>query len=334
MGIVDVQLNPGEGQGTRATRDASGESDASAWTSLTSDDPLVFARGWLAVTGRSFPPIRQGTLFLRGADPAAAMEALAVWAAPGRPVDLERLKVLGTDALTAASEQRAPALAADGETATAAVPVLINGSIAAMALVEAVLEGPTGGRRLMRHLQWSSAWIEAFLHRQDQHSGRDGLQQASFIVEAIESVATSERYLDAARALAGLLANRFACGRVAVGVRRGLKSRLSALSENAEFEGRTEAARAFEAAMDEAIDQETVLVSPSGEAGIRLVAHAQDGLRRALGVDHVLTVPIFTGKGAFGALVLGRDGAPFTQRDVDLLDAISRVCRRRALGPA
>ncbi len=323
MGIVDVQLNPGEGQGTRATRDASGENDASAWTSLTSDDPLVFARGWLAVTGRSFPPIRQGTLFLRGADPAAAMEALAVWAAPGRPVDLERLKVLGTDALTAASEQRAPALAADGETATAAVPVLINGSIAAMALVEAVLEGPTGGRRLMRHLQWSSAWIEAFLHRQDQYAGRDGLQQASFIVEAIESVATSERYLDAARALAGLLANRFACGRVAVGVRRGLKSRLSALSENAEFEGRTETARAFEAAMDEAIDQETVLVSPSGEAGIRLVAHAQDGLRRALGVDHVLTVPIFTGKGAFGALVLGRDGAPFTQRDVDLLDAIA-----------
>ncbi len=141
MGIVDVQLNPAEGKAMRAGRDASGESDASAWAALASDDPLVFARGWLAVTGRSFPPIRQGTLFLRGPDPSAAMEALAVWAAPGLPVDLERLKQHGTGALTAASEQRAPALAADGEVATAAVPVLIDGAIAAMALVEATLEG-------------------------------------------------------------------------------------------------------------------------------------------------------------------------------------------------
>ncbi len=90
-----------------------------------------------------------------------------------------------------------------------------------MALVEAALDGPTAGRRLMRHLQWSSAWIEAFLYRADQRSGRDGLRQASLVVEAIESVATSERYVDAARALSGLLSNRFTCGRVAIGVSAG-----------------------------------------------------------------------------------------------------------------
>lgn len=324
MGIVDVNLKPSGGAASRGARDASHESDASAWAALASDDPHVFARGWLAVTGRSFPPIRQGALFLPAPDDASGgLEVSAVWAATGLPVDLDRLKQLGTGTLEAASAQRAPALAAEGEAATAAVPIVIDGKISAMALVEAALDGPAAGRRLMRHLQWSSAWVEAFLYRSEQRSGRDGLRQASLVVEAIESVATSEHYVDAARALSGLLANRFSCGRVAIGVRRGLKSKLSALSESAEFEGRTEAARAFEAAMDEAIDQETVLVAPAGEAGIRLVAYAQEGLRTALSVDHVLTVPIFSAKGAFGAIVLARDTVPFSQNDVDLLDAIA-----------
>ncbi len=46
-------------------------------------------------------------------------------------------------------------------------------------------------------------------------------------------------------------------------------------------------------------------------------------LRAALGVDHVLTVPVFSAKGAFGAIVLARNDVAFSQGDVDLLDAIA-----------
>ena len=302
-------------------RSSTGEGDASAWAALTADDPAVFARGWLAITARSFPAVVQGMLFV--ARPGVAeMEALSVWSVPGRPFDLDRMKSGGSEALATAGERRTPALADFDGATFAAQPVVIDGAVAAMALLEARLDGPVAGRRLTRHLQWSAAWIEALLRRNAGRADDRGIEAAALVVEAIETVSTGETFADGVRALAGLVAGRFACGRVALGVRKDLSSRVVAFSQSADFESRSEVSRAFEAAMDEAIDQETALAAPAEIGGGGLVAHAQIALHRALHVDCVLTLPIFTRDGAFGAMVLARSGAPFTQADVDLLDAL------------
>ncbi len=75
--------------------------------------------------------------------------------------------------------------------------------------------------------------------------------------------------------------------------------------------------------MDEAIDQETVLVAPAGEAGITSCRPRAGGPSQCAGCRSCADRPHLFRQGAFGAIVLARDDGPFTQNDVDLLDAIA-----------
>jgi hypothetical protein len=138
----------------------------------------------------------------------------------------------------------------------------------------------------------------------------------------MDALAAEASGLDAARILANRLAHHMNCDSVAIGRYKNKNSRLMAVSQSATIDRRSTISRAIEAAQDEAIDQETVLVAPRSDPTSFAVIGAHERLSRSLQGAQLLTVPLFSNDGAIGAVTLRRNGEPFTQDEVDLADAV------------
>ena len=119
------------------------------------------------------------------------------------------------------------------------------------------------------------------------------------------------------------LAAHFSCQRVSLGLRAGKHTEVQVLSHSAHFEHRSNLIRNIALAMDEAVDQDRVIViSPQGEATSAItLAHKE--LAGQVGNVSICTVP-FTDKGeVIGALSLERDsGMPFDTASVRQIEQI------------
>jgi hypothetical protein len=87
------------------------------------------------------------------------------------------------------------------------------------------------------------------------------------------------------------------------------------------FDRKSQLSKAFEAAGDEAVDQAMALVAP-GANNSSVVLAAQMSLSKSLGNANVLTVPLVVRGDITGSIMLARDKRPFTQEDIDLIDAL------------
>jgi len=90
-------------------------------------------------------------------------------------------------------------------------------------------------------------------------------------------------------------AHKLGCDRVSLGLQRGARLRLQALSNTADFSARLDLARALESAMDEAADQGEALALLNGRPDPELPATAvlreHQALLRGFGTGSVLSVP-------------------------------------------
>ncbi len=302
--------------------------DASLWNDLsTMQDSAAFGRAWLALACRPFEPMQRAALLIGPAD-RGPFKPVARWSRRPEPGETE-LFVASLDAvLAAAMERRQPALEGVGRSVGEAkdqvflgYPLVFSGRLHGVVLAEAAALDQTSARRLLRHLQWSSGWIEAFLRRSQEGDAESLAGRALLLVHAVEAVVGEERLADAARIFAGLVEQRFSCDQVVVGRRVRHHTQAVVVSQTAVFERRSRHAKLFAAAADEAVDQGTTLVAP-GSPDTPYVTRAQDALRAASGGTNVLTLPLIADGEPFGAISLLRAAKPFTQTEVDLIDAL------------
>ena len=123
------------------------------------------------------------------------------------------------------------------------------------------------------------------------------------ITHLLAATLEQERFTAAAAILATELATRLGCERVALGMREAQRTRLTALSHNAEVRSRQDLALALTAAMDEAIDQAAVLqFPPTANQIVPRIVLAQRDLQHQFHTGATCTVPLFAGKDAVGAL--------------------------------
>jgi hypothetical protein len=308
---------------TATSADTAG--DASLWTDLREPaSPQAFGRAWLSITARTFPAVRQGTLLLI-ASPGAPLEPVARWAAQ-QSDNAARLSESGANALaTAVKEQRA---AVEGQTSEAGlvyvgIPIVTDATVRAAVLVEAEVDSPVTTRRLLRHLQWASAWVEVYVRRGEIHQSSATTSRARTLVNIVNATLFETRFDDAARTLASMLARDFGCERVGIGLRRRLRTKLIAASQSAEIDARFDLAQLFEAAMDEAIDQQAILIAPAPREPSRFIAYANEALVERISDCNVMTVPLVWRGESFGALSMIRKGIPFGQTDLDLVDGVA-----------
>ncbi len=303
--------------------------DAAVWASLAETRDLArFGGAWLTLASRSFEAIRRSVL-LAGPPDAGPYRPIARWSRRPDRGDVETFVDQLGGVLAVAIERRRPALEELGPTEAGAAgglavgyPLLLLGQLQGVVLAESRALDGRDARRLVRHLQWSSGWYEAFLRRA-HHEGSASLgDKAETLVHAVEAVVSQPGLAGAGRVFAGFLERRFGCDQVVVtrSVRR--RSRLLAVSQTAVFERRSRSAKLFASAADEAIDQGTALVAPVADDH-PYVTLAQDALRRETAGAHILTVPLVTDGEAFGAVILTRADRAFGQDEVDLADALA-----------
>ncbi|WP_108258550.1 efflux RND transporter periplasmic adaptor subunit [Mangrovicoccus ximenensis] len=102
--------------------------------------------------------------------------------------------------------------------------------------------------------------------------------------------------------------------------------RIRAVSSAAGFGKRASLVREVGLAMDEAADQEAVILWPAPEDWEFRVSRAAGELAASHGVGSVLTIPMIAGSEITGALTFERRrDMPFTARDVEVCDAVAAI---------
>ena len=309
-------------------RASSTTDESAAWKNLGEAKTLeAFGQAWITLLCRAYVGLRRAALMLGRSD--VRLEPIAHWATDPTNDDVKAFVASMQPLIAVAIERRQPAI--DGvttdeheqvaERTLIGFPLIFDGDVQGIVLIEAAPQNTLAARRMIRHIEWSSGWVEAFLRRTRQQSSSSLGDKAAFLVQSVETVIAQRRNVDAARAFIGILTHRFGCSHGAVGESKSKHTRLVALSQTAVFDRKSQLSKAFEAAGDEAADQATALVAP-GEDNSTFVLAAQTALSKSLGNVNVLTVPLVARGDIVGSVTLAREASPFTQEEIDLIDAL------------
>jgi len=292
------------------------------WRILAQTESLQdFARAWVILVARSADGLRRCEMLIGPAEqgPFQSIARFPEGADGANDAFMEKSAAV----LRAAIERRRPAIETSGDAASRiGFPLVFSGLLHGAVLVEAGSDNAADLRRIVRHLQWSTAGIEAFLGRDAHRRNLGAADRAQYLIGAIDAIAAQTGGADAARALANSLARRLDCDNVGVGRFRRKKSRLIAASQNATVDRRNALSRTIEAAQDEAIDQLSALSAPQAGSASSLATAAHERLSRVLNAAHVLTVPLYSKDEAIGAVTLARSSRAFTSDEIDLIDAL------------
>jgi RND family efflux transporter MFP subunit len=122
------------------------------------------------------------------------------------------------------------------------------------------------------------------------------------------------------------LATRLGCDRVALGTLKGKRVKLAAVSHSAQFDERANLLRAVEGAMEEAVDQAEVVMSPPARENLPVVSHAHDVLLRESGAVSAVSFPLRSDDKVVGALTFERSaGYRFDAPTLELCEAVAAI---------
>ena len=327
-GVASIDRTASNASDVGAGESSASASEAAIWLDLaTAKDVESFGRAWLILACRPFDSLRRAALLL-GPPDVGPYNPVARWSRRPEPGEIEPFVAALDAVFTAALSRRKPALEGIGDAdgtgqgqVLIGYPLMFADRLHGVVLAEAGALDQAGARRLVRHLQWSSGWIDSFLGRHADERATGLVDKANLLIHAVEAVAGERRLTNAARVLAGLVEQRFRCVQVGVGRTVRRRTRLLAISQTAVFENRSRRAKLFASAADEAIDQGTALAVPGAEHAAFVTA-AQETLRRESAGAPILTIPLVAESEVFGALVLVRQDQPFSQTEIDFIDAL------------
>lgn len=302
--------------------------EQSLWRNLSAArGSEAIARAWVPIMYAMLDEVQVCAVFLT--DPEGGrLRTVASWPAS---------RIAGATLLTAAEtaiDQQSGVVRGTlpGETTRArelisiAAPITVDGVTLGAVGIEALPADRQALTEAMRRLQWGAAWIRDAL-RADQ-AGRSAARYAHAVsaLHVVAATAAETDFETAARAAVTDLAGRYACDRVSIGFRRFGHARIAAISHSAQFGRRMELVRQLGAAMDEAIDQRSVLIYPDFGTDAPLAAHRHEKLARAHGIGHILTCPLFARDHFVGAVLFERPAnQPFTQAEAEMLEAAVTV---------
>jgi multidrug resistance efflux pump len=291
----------------------------------------AFAQTWLALQCRLIPGAARGVVVLGDADDGPFTPA-AFWPDEGS-IGPE----LSAVAEMALSERRGmvqgdedgPQGAPGPNECAVAYPFIIDDSLYGVVALAIAPRPSRELRDVMRQLQWGVSWIEVLLRREQAGEAEDRLDRTTTALDLVAVSLGEHRFAAACNAAVTELATRLDCDQVAIGfVRRG-RTAVTALSHAAQFGRRMNLIRDVGAAMDEAVDQGSIVLYPPHAEQDYYISRAHGELARAHDAGSILTVP-FERRGRYlGAVTFERpSGRAFGQADIELCDCVSAV-----LGP-
>lgn len=196
---------------------------------------------------------------------------------------------------------------ATGAASSLALPVEGYDGAAGLLTIEVEIADRAALLRLLSLLALATGWTH--VARLDAHRHRGAADEASAVsaLEAIVAFIAHRRFSEAARALMTDLAARFGCDRVALGLARGATVRVAAISNTGSFSRSLGLVRRLRAAMEEAFDQERVLLwpAPPGDDA-DMILQRQAELAGGATDRAVVSVPLFDGRRYRGVILFER----------------------------
>jgi transcriptional regulator with GAF, ATPase, and Fis domain len=194
------------------------------------------------------------------------------------------------------------------------VPIFIDTHLLGVLVIKCQHDTPERQQAILKSLEQSLQWWQLATLRLDQndafYASVVGLLAASFEQHSYQEVLIN---------LATELTRRFDCEKVAIGEFKAHHSSVVAISNNAQLQTRSNLLQKIADAMDEAIEQDTIVVIPYTKPIIVNRAHQE--LSRKFGYGSLLTVPMLHDGKCMGAISLMRsEEQPFDNDTVRLCE--------------
>jgi len=306
------------------SRDTSGQVsyaifDQALWTQFANADSVdAFVGGWLAMLMRNIEGATAAVVVLGDPDTGPFSPA-AHW--PGEKEVPQTLTAVAEQCLG----RRQPVLAKREGGNDIALPLILDEHLYGVAAISVGANGTAPGE-VIRHLRWGSGWIEVLLRRDQARSFEQLQSRTATALNMLATVLEQKRFVGACNALVTELARSLNCDPVSIGFAKRYGVKVVAVSHAAGFGKRMSLLRDIRGAMNEALDQDSIVLFPPDPDWSYRVTLAHEELVRSHKADTVLTVPIQYEGETIGAITLEKPGNEgFSDDTVELCDAIATV---------
>jgi len=286
-----------------------------------------FCSSWLAIQCQLIGAVSDGVVVLQK---PGASSFVPVAFHPENPSDRGKLAEVTERALKERQGVvlRLGAAAANDDTVRCqlASPVQLDGEPRGVVGLELEPRPEAQVRLAMRELQWGSGWLEVLLRR--HADPRDAARlRLKLALDLVSALLEHEGLSDGGAAFVTELATRTGCDRATLGVLKGARVAIRAVSHSGQFDHRANLLRFAAEAMEEAIDQKAAVSFPPAQDRARLVARAHELLLQESGAGAVATFPLESGGKVVGALTLERPaGFQLDAPTLELAEAVAAVC--------
>lgn len=303
-----------------------------AWRQFAAaDTPEAFCRNWLALQCHRIGAVNDAVVVLQKPG-TQSFAPLAYW--PEARRDRTQLSEVGDSALRSGRGVVQPRSSPAGGSVPErpdyqmAYPVRLDGEVRGVVVLDLAWRDEAALQAAMRQLQWGAGWLEVLLRR--HADPMEYLRQRLKLVLQFVSVFLERADLQgAATALVTEVAAQLGCDRVVLGLMRGRKIRIEAVSNTVQFDRHANLMRCTEQAMLEALDQGEPVVHPADRDDRLVVTFAHAELLQLSAAGGVATFPLLHDGRPVGALTLERaPGYPFDAPVVELLAGLAAL-----LGP-
>jgi len=177
---------------------------------------------------------------------------------------------------------------------------------------------------LQHRLVQSVRMIEAY----DQQLAIQGparrLQTVSSVMAIISAVERLPQFVPAAMEFCNQLAAVWGCDRVSLGILSGRMVKVKAISHTERFSRKTRPIQLIEAAMEEALDQQTEVIWPAPQDEL-VISRAAGELAAVSGAKGLFVVPLEEQTGP-AVVVLAERSAQFDQQTLDGIRLACQIC--------
>ena len=305
----------------------SGVSDRLLWSRLAKATSREdFAAIWLQLQARLIKDVRVGVLILGPAE-----------IGPFMPVGLFPAKAsvtadLSIAAETALAERKGtvcdrPAGERSEASQCVALPIIIDEELHGVAAFDLAPRSSEALAEAARRLQWGAAWVEILVRRQSLLPNAQLVEIMDIVASVLEAPTLSVGLQGLAVEVARVLkAEWAACGLV----RRGGHVRVEAMSQTIATSRKPAIFSAATAAMQEAVDQRSLVTIPEDVDAFPVVSRAHKLLGETVAAGGVLGMPIARHDEIIGVLtVVARAGETVTPRGRDFCRLLATM-----IGPA
>lgn len=263
-----------------------------------SNIPAALAASWLGLLCQIMPGIARAAVFpLQAASREPVASACWPEASAVDPV----LRGIAGKALSrmqpVVSCQDTPG-SGDGLGMYISCPIVLGGQLLGVIAVATNSADQGQQRTVLQMLNWGSLWLQLILQSEGNGPALPADHQEVLVVALRANDLTA-----ACTAAATELAKVLGAERVSIGIRKGVRVRLQALSDNASFDPRANLVRRIEAAMDECLTRATLLIEPRLDNNVD-VAEAHSALCRESEAGSCLSLPLADADAAIGVLTI------------------------------